>query len=226
MAIYTGKADPGQNNCHHLIHKKPMYISFPNSRKPGHFNRLIHHAILFLLLWASATVFQSCSSTRRQANESKEIKPVKQSSKSKHIPAVTINTRNVPADTVVTFAKTLIGTRYKYGSADKEQGFDCSGFITYVFSHFGIKVPRSSIDFTNAGKEVPLKDSRKGDLILFTGSDASSGVVGHMGIISQHKNGKLYFIHSASGNSKGVMISDMNSYFTPRFVKVIRVFNE
>ena len=161
-----------------------------------------------------------------QANERKTATPVNKASKSKHIPVVTINTRNVPADSVVSFAKTLIGTRYKYGSADKEQGFDCSGFITYVFSNFGIKVPRSSIDFTNAGKEVPLKDSRKGDLILFTGSDASSRVVGHMGIISQHKNGKLYFIHSASGNSKGVMISDMNSYFAPRFVKVIRVFNE
>jgi len=203
-----------------------MITSYTTLDIPRHLSRLLCPIILSAFLITATTVFQSCSSTRRQANERKEIKPVKQSSKSKHIPAVTINTRNVPADSVVSFAKTLIGTRYKYGSADKAQGFDCSGFITYVFSHFGIKVPRSSFDFTNAGKEVPVKDARKGDLILFTGSDASSGVVGHMGIISQHKNGKLHFIHSASGNSKGVMISDMNSYFTPRFVKVIRVFNE
>lgn len=203
-----------------------MHISTTTFFHSRRINRFTHTVLVSILLSVSATVLLGCSSTRRQAAERKEATPVKQSSKSKHIPAVTINTRNVPADSVVSFAKTLIGTRYKYGSADKAQGFDCSGFITYVFTHFGIKVPRSSIDFTNAGKEVPLRDSRKGDLILFTGSDASSGAVGHMGIISQHKNGKLYFIHSASGNSKGVMISDMNSYFTPRFVKVIRVFNE
>ncbi len=203
-----------------------MHTSNTTNYNAGLFARLFHPVLFAALLFAASALFQSCSSTRRQANERNEAAPVRKTVNSKHIPAVTINTRNVPADSVVSFAKTLIGTRYKYGSSDKEKGFDCSGFITYVFSHFGIKVPRSSIEFTNAGKEVPLKDARKGDLILFTGSDASSGVVGHMGIISQHKNGKPYFIHSASGNAKGVMISDMNSYFTPRFIKVIRVFTE
>lgn len=203
-----------------------MQSSITTNHSAGRLTRLFHVVMYSVMLLVTISVFQSCSSSRRQSTERNETVPVRKTVKSKPIPAVTINTRNVPADSVVSFAKTLIGTRYKYGSSDKEQGFDCSGFITYVFSHFGIKVPRSSVDFTNAGKEVPLKESRKGDLILFTGSDASTGIVGHMGIISQNKNGKLYFIHSASGNAKGVMISDMNSYFTPRFVKVIRVFND
>src|SRR4051794_35118480 len=47
-----------------------------------------------------------------------------------------IDTRNVQPQEVITFAKTLIGTPYHYASTDPKVGFDCSGFITYVFHHF------------------------------------------------------------------------------------------
>ena len=140
------------------------------------------------------------------------------------VPPVAINTKNVIADSVVVFAKTLIGIKYKYGSAIKEQGFDCSGFITYVFNYFGIKVPRISIDFTNAGISIPLEESEPGDLILFTGTDTTGWKVGHMGIITRNENGKVQFIHSASGKSIGVIISGMSKYFEIRYVKTIRVF--
>ena len=141
------------------------------------------------------------------------------------IKARTIQTKNVSADEVVTFAETLRGTPYKYGSAVKEQGFDCSGFISYVFNKYKISVPRSSKDFTNAGVEVNTMECRRGDIILFTGSDLQSGVVGHMGIVTKNYKGVLHFIHASSGKGGGVMTSNMNSYFIPRFVKIIRVFN-
>ena len=137
---------------------------------------------------------------------------------------IVINTKNVMPDSVVAFAKTLIGTKYKYGSAIKEEGFDCSGFITYVFNHFKIQVPRVSTDFTNAGTPVALEESMPGDLILFTGTDTTRWKVGHMGIITQNENGKVQFIHSASGKSIGVIISGMSNYFEIRYVKTIRVF--
>lgn len=142
------------------------------------------------------------------------------------VPKIIINTKNVIADSVVEFAKTLIGTKYKYGSAIKEQGFDCSGFITYVFNHFKIQVPRISKDFTNAGTPVDARESKPGDLILFTGTDTTGWVVGHMGIITQNENGILQFIHSASGKSIGVIISGMSKYFETRLVKIIRVFQD
>ncbi len=140
------------------------------------------------------------------------------------IPSKTINTKSVAASKVVQFAETLEGTPYKYGSTDPKKGLDCSGFIYHVFQKFKISVPRMSKEFTNAGQEVSTLESRRGDIILFTGSDPKSGVVGHMGIITENDKGVLKFIHSASGNNAGVMISGMNSYFMPRFVKVIRVF--
>lgn len=143
----------------------------------------------------------------------------------KKIPAVNIDVKSVHPNDVVAFAKTLIGIPYKYGSVDKEKGFDCSGFIWYVFNHFDIKVPRISYEYTNVGKEVSLKECRKGDLILFTGSDANSGMVGHLGMIVDNSNGKVTFIHAASGGNKGVMESHLISYFSNRFVKVNRIFN-
>lgn len=141
-----------------------------------------------------------------------------------NVPAKSINTKGVSASKVVDFAETLQGTPYRYGSTNPKKGLDCSGFIYHVFGEFKIAVPRSSKDFTNAGKEISTLDARRGDIILFTGSDPKSGVVGHMGIITENNRGVLKFIHSASGNNAGVMISGMNSYFLPRFVKVIRVF--
>ena len=178
-----------------------------------------------LLLISVIALLQSCSSSRQASkNNHSTVSVTTKTAKKSTVPARVINTGNVSAASVVEFAKTLIGIKYKYGSSKKENGFDCSGFITYVFSNFNIAVPRSSVDFTNAGIEIPLKESAKGDLILFTGSDASSGIVGHMGIINQNRKGKISFIHAASGNSRGVMISEMNSYFSPRFIKVIRVF--
>lgn len=138
---------------------------------------------------------------------------------------VTIDTKNVDPDSVIAFAETLIGTRYKYGSAIKENGFDCSGFISYVFNHFNIKVPRVSRDFRNAGYPVQIESSRPGDLILFTGTDTTGWVVGHMGIITRNYNGKVQFIHSSSGKSIGVINSGLSKYYATRFVKVIRIFN-
>lgn len=175
---------------------------------------------------------QSCSTTRKNkmsaAVSATEIPAAanKINKVNSTVPPVIITTKNVVADSVVDFAKTLIGTRYKYGSAIKDQGFDCSGFITYVFNHFKIQVPRISKDFTNAGTPVSLDESKPGDLILFTGLDTTGWIVGHMGIITQNENGKIQFIHSASGKSIGVIISGMSKYFETRFVKVIRVFNE
>ena len=180
--------------------------------------------ILFFAGFISILILTGCSASRKTAKpEEVNSSDIRSSVVIKNkVPARKINTRNVEANDVVNFAETLIGIKYKYGSAIKEKGFDCSGFINYVFNHFNISVPRSSVDFTNAGKEVPIKYSKPGDIILFTGSNAKSGVVGHMGIITENKSGNLKFIHASE--SRGVMISGMNSYFIPRFVKVNRIF--
>lgn len=139
-----------------------------------------------------------------------------------------IHTKRTKADELVNFAETLEGIPYKYGSTDPQIGFDCSGFITYVFNHFGISVPRSSIDFTHVEKEIRLRDAKRGDLILFTGTDSTKRVVGHMGIITADKgmSDEFEFIHSTSGKAYSVTKTPLNKYYQGRFVKVIRIFKD
>lgn len=76
-----------------------------------------------------------------------------------------ITGKTKPGD-LVAFAKTLKGVPYVYASSNPKVGFDCSGFITYVFNRFGIAVPRSSIEFTNVGKAITPEQAKPGDLIL------------------------------------------------------------
>lgn len=142
------------------------------------------------------------------------------------VPASQIHTKNVHPQQVIDFAKTLIGTPYRYASTDPKVGFDCSGFITYVFNHFKIIVPRSSIDFTNVGKEISTDNAKPGDLILFTGTDSTEKFVGHMGLIVSNENKQLEFIHSTSGKKYGVTITPFSDYYRSRYMKTIRIFPE
>ncbi len=146
--------------------------------------------------------------------------PVKNATK---IWVADIDRKKITPQELVGFAKTLIGIPYKYASTDPTIGFDCSGFITFVFNHFDIVVPRSSIDFTDIGNKVDLANAKEGDLILFTGTVDSIRTVGHMGIVTENID-TLKFIHSTSGRANSVTISNFTDHYKNRFVKVIRVF--
>jgi cell wall-associated NlpC family hydrolase len=139
-------------------------------------------------------------------------------------PSQVINTGGVHPNELMSFAETLIGVPYRYGSTDPKVGFDCSGFITYVFNHFKIAVPRSSIDFTDVGKYIPKEEAKRGDIILFTGTDSTEQFVGHMGLITTNSGSKMEFIHSTSGKAYGVTKTPLNDYYMSRFVKCIRIF--
>ena len=131
--------------------------------------------------------------------------------------------KTTPMD-LVTFANTLKGTPYKYASTDPAEGFDCSGFIAYVFNHFEIAVPRSSIEFNAVQRPIRLRDARPGDLIFFTGTDSTVRKIGHMGIIDSYTGDSIKFIHSTSGKEKGVVETTFKGYYIPRYLKTIRVF--
>ena len=130
-------------------------------------------------------------------------------------------------DSIVAFAKTLLGIPYLYGSTDPAKGFDCSGFITYVFNHFKVSVPRSSYDFKNTGKQKELTTCNKGDLILFTGTNPLERTIGHIGIVIDTTGGKPLFIHSSSGKVNCVTTTSMEStYYQGRFVSVIDILTK
>jgi murein DD-endopeptidase / murein LD-carboxypeptidase len=129
-------------------------------------------------------------------------------------------------DDLLNFAQTLIGTRYRSASANPLKGFDCSGFVSYVFKYFNIAVPRSSCEFASAGETIDLADARPGDVILFTGTHTRSRRIGHIGIIMSNDNGETTFIHSTSGKEHGVTISAMDYHYQHRFVRVVRLLKQ
>lgn len=137
-----------------------------------------------------------------------------------------INTGNTSPQQLLSYAQSLIGTPYKYGSIDPEKGFDCSGFITHIFNHFKIKVPRSSREYTNASREVRLDEAKPGDIVLFTGTNHAIRQVGHMGLITASRNGIFEFIHSSSGKAQGVTVTPLAKSYISRFMKIIRVFKD
>ena len=131
--------------------------------------------------------------------------------------------KTTPAE-LINFARSLSGTPYKYGSTDPEQGFDCSGFVTCVFNHFDIRVPRPSVDFTYVNQLIDIKKAKPGDLILFTGSDSSTRIVGHIGIVVSNQGSDLKFIHATSQEDLGVTETAFTHYYQIRYMETIRVF--
>lgn len=122
------------------------------------------------------------------------------------------------------FAKSLLGVRYRYGSSNPKVGFDCSGFVTYVYKQFGFSGARSSRDYAAKGKKVPLADAKVGDVLVFTGTNSKSRTAGHVGIIySKDDDGNIKFIHSSSGQAHGVTITDLEGYYKKRFLKAVTI---
>ncbi|WP_316817427.1 C40 family peptidase [Pedobacter nyackensis] len=133
-------------------------------------------------------------------------------------------TQPVESNRLLDFAKSMLGIRYRSASSNPSRGFDCSGFVNYVFSNFGFKVPRSSREFATSGEAKKLEDAKIGDVILFTGTNSRSRTPGHVGIIYSINGDEIKFIHSSSGNAKGVTISSLEEgFYKKRFLKVVSI---
>ena len=115
----------------------------------------------------------------------------------------------------------LLGTPYVTAGNGKE-GFDCSGYVYFVYQQFNIDVPRSSAAFENYGSEIPIEKVQKGDLLLFL--SPTRNAIGHIGIVSDAKGMESEFIHATSGGEMKVVITKLsNEGYARRFVKAIRV---
>lgn len=128
-----------------------------------------------------------------------------------------------PAGKLISFAKTMIGVPYRYASSNPSVGFDCSGFVSYVFRNFGFDVPRSSAEFNVAGRPIKLENAKVGDVLVFTGTNPRKRVVGHVGIIAEIAGDTIHFIHSTSGKAHGVTITALNPYYKSRLMRAVSI---
>lgn len=113
-----------------------------------------------------------------------------------------------------------LGVPYKWGGSTP-RGFDCSGFVQYVYREHGVRLPRTSRQMAHAGRSVPARIAslRAGDLMLFRGKN---GVISHVALYAG--NGDI--LHSSS-SGRGVRYDNLSSrrgrYYTTHFVKARRV---
>ena len=80
-------------------------------------------------------------------------------------------------DIIVSFAKRYMGTPYFYTGKCKATGFDCSGFTSFVFGHFGISISPASAEQASAGRQIPLSEDHRRHAVL--GPDTAPGHGGH-----------------------------------------------
>ena len=117
-----------------------------------------------------------------------------------------------PREVLAAFAMTLRDIRYRHGGRAPQTGFDCSGFVQYVFAHsLGIDLPDNSASQFHAGIQVSRSELQTGDLVFFHTRGRN---VSHVGIYLD--NGR--FIHSPS-TGKRVRVDQLGDhYWAKRFV--------
>jgi len=118
---------------------------------------------------------------------------------------------------LVDYAKTLIGIKYKWGG-ETTKGFDCSGFVKYVYNHFGISIERKSRDQAKGGKAIKKSELKPGDLVFFDTNDDNGKLndISHVGIYI----GDGKFIHASTELKKAITIESMSSsYYSKRYMR-------
>lgn len=114
------------------------------------------------------------------------------------------------APQLLVLSQRYLGVRYRWGGASPA-GFDCSGFLYYVFGRMGVRLPRTTYALFDAGAPVPQDELQAGDVVFFQTLRPGPS---HAGIYM----GDGRFIHASSGGG-GVQITPMDhAYYAPRYL--------
>ena len=121
---------------------------------------------------------------------------------------------NVASTKILKTAAQYKGVPYVFGGTTP-RGFDCSGYVQYVFAKHGIRLTRTADTQAREGKFVSRKNLKPGDLVFFTTYEPGAS---HVGIYA----GNNLFWNATS--SRGIMLSNLtDSYWGPRYYTARRI---
>ncbi|MBU3202056.1 C40 family peptidase [Clostridium estertheticum] len=183
--------------------RKPYYNQ--NSINPWFLTLIL---IFIFLIYMIFTIF---SNSKTPLNKAKYITNGQQYSS-------LINGNDLKA-----YSDTFLGMHYLWGGTTPaisdafgkymSGGFDCSGFVAYTYKHFGIDLPRTTMEQVNEGISINMNDLRNGDLVFFETNPDLPYQVSHVGIYI----GSNKFIHSPKSGDV-IKISELTGYYKEKFV--------
>ena len=164
---------------------------------------------------SSATVERSRPAPRERAPQ--RTRRTEQPERVAEIPTVAGPSAAVRSE-LVSQAETLLGVRYKYGGNTPREGFDCSGFVKYLYNDQGLSIHRVSRDQATQGTPIEPDRARPGDLVFYR--RGPNQPVFHVSMIVDAAPGEIWVIHPTS--SRGVIRENIlaSSYWRPKIYGV------
>jgi cell wall-associated NlpC family hydrolase len=122
---------------------------------------------------------------------------------------------STPGSQVADLAQQYVGSRYVWGGSSPA-GFDCTGFVMFVFGQFSVSLPHNEAGQLGSGAAIGPNDLQPGDVVVFANTYRRG--LSHVGIYL----GDGKFVHAVN-ESVGVMVSSLwDDYWGPRFVGASR----
>lgn len=168
-----------------------------------------------LLVVCSALPSEAARKRKRKRAKAKTtavVAPIVSSATSPHTPEVVAQT--------IRYGERLLGKRYRTRGI-APWPLDCSGYISYIYSLVGVRLPRSSAE--QGVHTIRTDNPQPGDLVFFRGRNAKSSRVGHVALVVENNDGDLVIMHST--NSRGIIKHRLrdDAYFRSRMLYAGRI---
>ena len=160
---------------------------------------------LRLFVLAAAAALTACASAPESPAPPRAAVPVAPQS----------NTQLSLGDAVAELAMRMVGAQYRYGGANPNEGFDCSGLVFYTYTQTGFSVPRTSQELFRAARKIPLDNAGAGDLMFFQ----DQAKLSHVGIYL----GDGKFVHAPAAGQRVAVASIESPYYQQHLVAVGRL---